>query len=123
MRTTEDRHLCPMIQWLTGITPAPPYFAAIFSSLKRMPRDGYPEMDAATIKAVESVPGYLGHQTVSNGDRNIFISYWKDEAAIAIWRDDRLHRAAKDAGRASWYEAYDIQICEVRSADTHRRPA
>ena len=112
-----------MIHWLSGSAPSPPYFAVIFSSLKRSPREGYTQMDEATVKAVERVPGHLGHQFASEGDRTIFISYWKDEHAIAIWRDDQLHRAAKAAGRADWYEYYDIQICQVRTANAFRRPA
>lgn len=112
-----------MIHWLAGTAPAPPYFAVIFSSTKRTPRDGYADMDVATIRAVEQVPGYLGHQSVSSGEDTLFISYWKDEAAIAAWREDQLHRAAMQAGRERWYERYDIQTCEVRTAREHRHPA
>lgn len=110
-----------MIHWLSGNAPAPPYYAVVFSSHKHTPRDGYQEMDDATMHAAERMPGYLGHQSVSNGDRTLFISYWQDEQAIAGWRDNDLHRSAKQQGKAEWYDRYDIQICRVEYANSHVR--
>lgn len=111
-----------MIHWLSGTPPSPPYYATIFSSIKHSPRPGYEAMDDATMQAAERTPGYLGHQSVQNGDHGIFISYWKDEQAIDAWRNDRLHNVAKARGKADWFDRYSIQICKVEHAVEHQRP-
>jgi len=43
----------------------------------------------------------------------ITISYWKDVAAAAAWKQDFEHLAAQRAGREQWYQQYALRICTV----------
>lgn len=106
----------PLVNWRYGTEPEAPYYATVFSSLKHDPRPGYAAMDDATMKAAEQLDGYLGHQVVHNGDRSLFIAYWRDKASIAVWSAHPLHQAAKREGKASWYDAYRFEICLVERA-------
>ena len=65
--------------------------------------------------------GYLGYELVRNGEDAIFISYWKDKAAVDSWRTDALHREAKMQGRAHWYHAYRSVVCPIEETSHFRR--
>lgn len=43
----------------------------------------------------------------------IAISYWKDEASIALWKQDIEHLAAQKNGRNSWYKSYRVQVAKI----------
>ena len=51
---------------------------------------------------------------VTEGDREIAISYWDDEDAIRRWRNDPDHALAQARGREAWYSAYTVQVVEIR---------
>ena len=47
------------------------------------------------------------------GNREIAVSYWDNEADILAWKNDLEHLAAQDRGRASWYSSYSVQVVEL----------
>ncbi|MCB9170266.1 MAG: antibiotic biosynthesis monooxygenase [Flavobacteriales bacterium] len=104
------------VHWVKGVAPEPPYYASIFSTRKMVHRPGYAEMDEATMKAAAGQDGHLGHQVVHDGDRTIFISYWRDMDAIRAWGAHALHRQAKEKGRTGWYAWYRSEIVRVEHA-------
>ena len=59
-------------------------------------------------------PGYLGHES-ARGEHGvgITVSYWASPEAIAAWREHPEHRAAREAGRTTWYERYAVRVCRV----------
>ena len=63
--------------------------------------------------------GCLDFVSVTEGKQEIAISYWKDEDAIRKWKQDAAHTMAQRRGRDKWYEAYLIQICEVKQEHGH----
>jgi heme-degrading monooxygenase HmoA len=88
------------------------YYAVIFSSTKQDVLDGYAEMDEATMKLAQEQPGFLGYESVANGNLSIFISYWQNMDAINNWRNNSTHLLAK-AKAGQWYKRYLSQICKV----------
>lgn len=64
-------------------------------------------------------PGYLGAESVRNGEGvGITISYWRDEASILAWKRVAAHAEAQREGRPSWYEDYAVRIARVERAYT-----
>ena len=59
------------------------------------------------VSLVESVGGDDGI--------GIIVSYWVDSVAIANWRQDAEHFAAKALGRQEFYDWYRIRVAEVVS--------
>jgi heme-degrading monooxygenase HmoA len=45
----------------------------------------------------------------------IFISYWASLEAIERWKEDSLHKTAKDKGKKSWYTRFISQVVEIKS--------
>lgn len=93
--------------------PGSGFYAVIFSSEKSDDLKDYAEMDEITMKLAAEQRGYLGFESLSNGNKTIFISYWEDMKAIEIWRENSTHKMAK-AQAIRWYSRYLSQICEVK---------
>ena len=58
--------------------------------------------------------GCLDFVAVTEGDSEIAISYWPDEAAILAWRNDPEHVQAQQLGRKSWYQEYSVEVVEIK---------
>ena len=100
-------------------TPAPPYFAVLFTSVKSPVNDPeYAVMAARMEELAAQQPGYLGMEHAGNPDGSaITISYWASLEAIGNWRQHAEHLQAQGLGRAKWYERYAIRVCRVERAD------
>lgn len=93
-------------------TPKPPYYAVIFTNLRTEVEDGYAETAARMMQLAAEQDGFLGEESVRNG-LGITISYWRDEEAIANWRNNAEHRIAQERGRTAWYAAFKTRVCKV----------
>lgn len=95
----------------------PPYYAVIFSSVRTgKDPDGYIATAERMLELASGMEGYLGVETLGAGGDGITVSYWRDEAAIAAWRDDVEHVEARRAGRQSWYRDYRLRVAKVERA-------
>lgn len=52
-------------------------------------------------------------QSLSNPGKLVSLSFWRDEAAVAQWRNTEEHRRAQAAGRAGVLNGYRLRIAEV----------
>ena len=97
-------------------TPAPPYYAVIFTSLLAENDEGYGAMDAMYALAMEQ-PGCLGAESARDGDNlGITVSYWRDEASIAAWKGLARHLVAQKMGIDRWYTHYELRVAKVERA-------
>ena len=48
---------------------------------------------------------------VTEGDREIAISYWDDEESIRRWKNDPDHALAQQRGRDGWYRGLGSVSC------------
>ncbi len=58
--------------------------------------------------------GCLDFHALSEGDREIAISYWPSEAHIAAWKADPEHIEAQARGRRRWYSQYSVEVVEIK---------
>ena len=104
-------------------TPAPPYFAVIFTSIRAE--------DSAAVEAssngrtygqtademealAKTQPGYLGFETArTEGGLGISVSYWESLDAIRAWKANADHLTAQRFGRHAWYRGYRVRVCRV----------
>ena len=92
----------------------PPYWAVIFTSRRRPGEAGYGEAAARMVELAQGQPGFLGVESVREADGlGITVSYWASREAIDHWRRDAEHRATQARGRAEWYEAFELRVCQV----------
>jgi heme-degrading monooxygenase HmoA len=106
-------------------TPAPPYYAVIFTS-KRTASDepGYAGAAERMVDLGSRYAGFLGLETARAPDGlGITVSYWRDEAALLAWKRDTEHQKAQRGGRDAWYERYEVRVAKVERAYGFARDA
>jgi heme-degrading monooxygenase HmoA len=97
--------------------PAPPYYAAIFSSQRRGDDDGYAATSDRMVELARGQPGFLGIESTRGADGfGITVAYWESEDAIKAWRLHAGHTAARERGRADWYRHFELRIARVERA-------
>ena len=93
-------------------TPAPPYYAVIFTSLRTEGDQGYGAMAERMVELAAQQPGFLGVESAREG-LGITVSYWADLASIAAWKANAEHQDAQRLGRAQWYAGSTPRIARV----------
>lgn len=93
-------------------TPAPPYYAVIFTSTRTEGDRAYAETSARMIELAEQHDGYLGIESAREG-LGITVSYWKHLASIKAWKANAEHIEAQKNGRSVWYDTFKIRIAKV----------
>jgi heme-degrading monooxygenase HmoA len=98
-------------------TPAPPYYAVVFTSQRRDGDHGYGATADRMAELAAQQPGYLGVESVRDASGlGITVSYWESEAAILAWRRHAEHTLARERGRTEWYEHYELRVAKVERA-------
>ena len=97
---------------MIAITPKPPYYAVIFTTLRTSVDEGYTEMAAKMEELAKFQEGYLGIESARDG-LGITVSYWASLEAIKNWKNNIEHTVAREKGRALWYQQYQLRICKV----------
>lgn len=98
-------------------TPAPPYYAVIFSAQRTDQDNGYERMAQRMVELAAQQAGFLGMESVRGADGfGITVSYWDSPQAIASWRAHAEHRLAQERGRSDWYARYELRIAKVERA-------
>lgn len=93
-------------------TPATPYYAVIFTSLRTEGDNDYVAMSVAMDELAKQQPGYLGIESAREG-LGITVSYWQDLESIRNWKMNAEHLIAQKYGREKWYTHYKTRICKV----------
>jgi heme-degrading monooxygenase HmoA len=97
-----------------AVTPEPPYYAVVFTSLRTELESGYDAMAQRMVELGSRYDGFLGIESARGADGlGITVSYWRDEAAILAWKRDEEHQKAQQAGKNAWYSDYRVRIARV----------
>ncbi|WP_454254929.1 antibiotic biosynthesis monooxygenase family protein [Pseudomonas sp. Marseille-Q8238] len=97
---------------LIAPTPAPPYYAVIFTSQRTDGDNGYAEMAVRMVELASRQPGFLGVESARE-EVGITVSYWSDLESIKYWKADMEHQQAQRAGRERWYSTFKVRIAKV----------
>ncbi|MCW8964859.1 MAG: antibiotic biosynthesis monooxygenase [Gammaproteobacteria bacterium] len=76
----------------------------------------YLEIAAELRRLLENRDGFISierFQSLNDEGKILSLSFWRDEAAIAAWRNEMEHRSAQQKGKASLFESYRIRVAEV----------
>ena len=92
-------------------TPEPPYFAVIFTSIRREGGTGYAEALRHLLEIARQQPGFLGYEAARSG-LGISVSYWTSLDAIQSWRQHPEHRNVQTM-TSEWYAKSCIRVCRV----------
>ncbi len=72
---------------------------------------------ATSLKAdIEKFDGFVSierFESVTQPGRFVSLSFWRDEAAVAAWRNVETHRLAQAKGRSGIFADYRIRVASV----------
>ena len=92
-------------------------------------KDDYLELAARLKIELELMDGFISverFQSLTDPDKLLSLSFWRDEAAVTAWRQHAAHRAAQSAGRAGIFRDYRLRVAAVArdyGLDTRREQA
>lgn len=105
---------------MAGIEP--PYYTAVFTSVRPDAPEGYAETAERMSELVSEIPGFLGYEVArSPGGIGITVAYFRDLEALDAWRLHAEHQAAKAYGREHWYDSYSVHIGKVERSYSFER--
>ena len=79
-------------------------------------RADYLDMAAKMRPLVDRIDGFISverFQSLTNPDKLLSISFFRDEASLDEWRELTAHRGAQKAGRDTIFKDYRIRIAHV----------
>lgn len=81
-------------------------------------QSAYLDAAAALRPLLERIDGFVSierFESLSQPGRLLSLSYWRDEAAVAAWRNVEAHRCAQAQGRSTMFTDYRIRVaCVIR---------
>lgn len=79
-------------------------------------RQAYLDVAASLRSHLDRIDGFVSverFQSLSDPDKILSLSFWRDEAAIAQWRTTAEHRSAQTSGRTGLFRDYRLRIAGV----------
>lgn len=85
----------------------------------------YLDIAAALRPQLEAIDGFISverFQSLSQPGKLLSLSFWRDEQAMAQWRQHEQHHQAQAAGRSHVFANYRLRVAQVlRDYGLHER--
>lgn len=98
---------------------------AVIFEVEPADRDAYFRIAAELRSLLDEIDGFISierFQSLSDEGRVLSLSFWRDEEAIAQWRQREAHRAAQSEGRSGVFRDYRLRVAHVmRDYGMHER--
>jgi heme-degrading monooxygenase HmoA len=79
-------------------------------------QEHYLDLAAALRADLDRIDGFLTierFESLTEPGKLLSLSFWRDEAAVAAWRNTPAHRATQAAGRREVFSDYRLRIATV----------
>jgi heme-degrading monooxygenase HmoA len=79
-------------------------------------RDRYLDAAARLKPLLAGIDGFISverFQSLTDPDKILSISFWRDEEAVAKWRQLEQHRRIQEAGRKAIFADYRLRVAHV----------
>lgn len=79
-------------------------------------RQAYLDVAASLKPRLAEIDGFLSverFESLAEPGKLLSLSFWRDEAAVAAWRNVEQHRLAQAAGRGGIFSDYRLRIAGV----------
>jgi heme-degrading monooxygenase HmoA len=91
--------------------------AVIFEVVPRAEgKEAYLEAAARLRPLLEQTDGFISverFRSLSEPDKLLSLSFWRDEEAVRAWRNIEAHRRIQEAGRARLFADYRLRVAHV----------
>ena len=79
-------------------------------------RDAYLDIAANLKTHLSEIEGFISverFQSITNPDKMLSLSFFKNEEAVKQWRNLEIHRAAQEAGRSGIFQGYRLRVASI----------
>ena len=79
-------------------------------------RGRYLDIAARLRPLLDSIDGFISIErfvSLSEPEKLLSLSFWRDEAAVTVWRNLEAHRAAQSQGRNGVLREYRLRVASV----------
>jgi heme-degrading monooxygenase HmoA len=79
-------------------------------------KDDYLDLAAELRSLLSEIDGFISierFESLSERDKMLSLSFWRDEKAVEAWRTLEEHRAAQAQGRAGIFRDYRLRVAGV----------
>lgn len=79
-------------------------------------RDEYLGIAAALREELAGIDGFISverFQSITDPDKMLSLSFWRDEEAVQRWRSQAKHRIAQARGRGGVFSDYRLRVAGV----------
>ena len=85
-------------------------------TLREGQAETYLDLAAALREEAEQIDGFVSverFESLSTPGKLVSISYWRDQSAVAAWREHLRHREAQLRGKSGVFADFRISVAEV----------
>ncbi len=78
--------------------------------------DAYIELATALRPELDKIDGFVSverFKSVTTADKYVSLSFWRDEAAVAAWREQAEHQLAQARGKGDIFADFRISVATV----------
>jgi heme-degrading monooxygenase HmoA len=89
---------------------------AVIFEVEPADREAYFRIAGELRPLLDEIDGFISierFQSLNDSERVLSLSFWRDEEAVARWRNVEAHRAAQSAGRGGVFRGYRLRVAEV----------
>ncbi|MGI9372300.1 MAG: antibiotic biosynthesis monooxygenase family protein [Hyphomicrobiales bacterium] len=79
-------------------------------------KQAYLDTAASLRPVLEKMDGFISierFQSLTDENKLLSLSFWRDEDAVKAWRNVPMHRKAQKAGREIYFENYRLRVAHV----------
>jgi heme-degrading monooxygenase HmoA len=79
-------------------------------------REAYLEQAAGLLPRLQAIDGFVSVErfaSLTQPGKILSLSFFRDEAAVAAWRNDEAHRRSQALGRTGLFAEYRLRIATV----------
>lgn len=79
-------------------------------------REAYFQIAGELPPLLDEIDGFISierFQSLNDERRVLSLSFWRDEEAVARWRNVEAHRDAQNAGRGGVFRDYRLRVAQV----------
>ena len=88
-------------------------YAVIFEAQINQLDESYFTTAARMRELATSEYGCLEFTSVTEGKKEIAISYWQSLEQIQDWKQNKEHLQAQEMGKERWYKSYKVRVLEL----------
>ena len=94
-------------------------YVVIFKATAKSLDDRYFETAELLRKTALEQFNCVAFEAISEGVREIALSYWHSEDDILRWRQNAEHAAAQNDALKNWYASYSVEIAKIERRYQH----